>query len=362
MSNLNIDQKIHLITNGLQEVIGQGEDKMRTILAERDLRVYWGTAPTGRPHIGYLVPLIKIAHFLQAGCQVTILFADLHAFLDSMKSTWEQLEFRVQYYELVIKQVLTALNVDITKLNFVRGTSFQLSSEYTLDMYKLQAKMRLYDARKAGAEVVKQAKDPLMSSLLYPSLQFLDEKYLGTDIQFGGNDQRKLFTGAMKFLPKIGYKSNIHLLNPMVPAFTNVGPKDDKEDDEEKQDTKMSSSNEKFKIDFLDSKKAVNKKIGGCWCLDGTIEGCALFQFYQYAIFPMVELSGENQFVINRPEQYGGNITFDNYEQLIGAFEDGSLSSVDLKGGLSNYLNDFLDNVRPHFQSTEMKQLIKKAY
>jgi tyrosyl-tRNA synthetase len=65
---------------------------------------------------------------------------------------------------------------------------------------------------KAGAEVVKQVAifkenvvivyltilfskvaNPLMSSLLYPILQALDEEYLGVDIQFGGVDQRKIF-------------------------------------------------------------------------------------------------------------------------------------------------------------------------
>ena len=46
-----------------------------------------------------------------------------------------------------------------------------------------------HDARKAGAEVVKQAQHPLLSGLLYPGLQALDEQYLGCDAQFGGVDQ-----------------------------------------------------------------------------------------------------------------------------------------------------------------------------
>jgi tyrosyl-tRNA synthetase len=45
-----------------------------------------------------------------------------------------------------------------------------------------------------------------MSSLLYPILQALDEEYLGVDIQFGGVDQRKIFTFAREHLPKLGYK------------------------------------------------------------------------------------------------------------------------------------------------------------
>ena len=35
--------------------------------------------------------------------QVTVLFADLHAYLDNMKAPWELLKLRVQYYEVIIK-------------------------------------------------------------------------------------------------------------------------------------------------------------------------------------------------------------------------------------------------------------------
>lgn len=66
--SLTTDQKYNLITRNLQEVLGA--DEMKKILAERDLKMYWGTAPTGRPHIGYFVPMTKIADFLSAGVEV----------------------------------------------------------------------------------------------------------------------------------------------------------------------------------------------------------------------------------------------------------------------------------------------------
>lgn len=72
-----------------------------------------------------------------------------------------------------------------------------------------------HDARKAGAEVVKQVEHPLLSGLLYPGLQALDEEYLKVDAQFGGVDQRKIFTFSEKCLPQMGYEKRIHLMNPM---------------------------------------------------------------------------------------------------------------------------------------------------
>jgi tyrosyl-tRNA synthetase len=38
---------------------------LKQILAEKEHpRVYWGTATTGKPHLGYFVPMYKIADFL----------------------------------------------------------------------------------------------------------------------------------------------------------------------------------------------------------------------------------------------------------------------------------------------------------
>lgn len=47
-----------------------GEEKLRSILKERDLKIYWGTATTGKPHVAYFVPMSKIADFLKAQCEV----------------------------------------------------------------------------------------------------------------------------------------------------------------------------------------------------------------------------------------------------------------------------------------------------
>ena len=59
--------------------------------------------------------------------QVTILFADLHAYLDNMKAPWSLLKLRTEYYEAVIKSMLKSIGVPLEKLKFVRGTDYQLT-------------------------------------------------------------------------------------------------------------------------------------------------------------------------------------------------------------------------------------------
>lgn len=73
---------------------------------------------------------------------------------------------------------------------------------YSEDVYRISADASVHDARKAGAEVVKQVSNPLVSGLLYPLLQALDEEYLRVDAQFGGVDQRKIFVMAERVCGK----------------------------------------------------------------------------------------------------------------------------------------------------------------
>ncbi len=337
------DEKYELITRNLQEVVG--EKKLKEILKERDLKLYLGAAPTGKPHFGYLVWVIKMGDFLKAGCEVSMLFANLHAYLDNMKSTWELLKHRTDYYEFIIKEMLKLMGVPLDKLNFVIGKDFQTKPEYTLDMYRISALASTRDTQRAGTEVVKQVKTPKMSSLLYPILQALDEQYLGVDAQFGGLDQRKIFMFAREFLPKIGYEKRIHLMSPLIPGLGESG--------------KMSSSEINSKIDFDDSDKVIRKKINKAFSVDGKVEGNGLLAMLKSVVF--IKLNQEKrEFVINRPEQYGGKISFKTYEEVEKAFASKELASVDLKQGLAEEVIKLITPLRISIE--ENKGLYESAY
>jgi tyrosyl-tRNA synthetase len=57
-------EKFNLIVRNLEE--HYGDELMMKILEERDLKLYWGTAPTGAPHCG--IPLLALAT-----CTLTLL-------------------------------------------------------------------------------------------------------------------------------------------------------------------------------------------------------------------------------------------------------------------------------------------------
>lgn len=345
-------EQYELITKNLQEVLNGQIIKNVLENEKRPLKIYWGTAPTGRPHCGYFVPMTKLAHFLKAGCEVTVLLADLHAFLDNMKASLETVKYRAVYYEKVVKAILTSINVPVEKLKFVVGSSYQLTEKYTLDIFRLSNIVSQNDAKRAGADVVKQVANPLLSGLIYPLMQALDEEHLGVDVQFGGVDQRKIFVLAEENLESIGYKKRAHLMNPMVPGLTQGG--------------KMSASDPNSKIDILEEPKQVKKKINTAFCAPGVVEDNGLISFIQYVLVPISELKdGPNnfKFPIDRPEKFGGPITYTSLEDLIADFKEEKLAPPDLKAGVADAINALLAPIiEAYSKDPEFQEADKKGY
>jgi tyrosyl-tRNA synthetase len=269
-------EKLALIKHNLQEVLN--EEIITEILNknERPLKLYWGTATTGKPHCGYLVPMLKIAEFLAAGCEVTVLLADVHGFLDNLKAPIELIEHRAKYYNYCITETLQAVGVDVSRLKFVLGSSYQTTgssgAKYFMDLLRLSTAVSGHDATKAGSEVVKQVDSPPLSSQIYPLMQALDEEYLGVDAQFGGVDQRKIFTLAVEALPRVGFAKRAHLMNPLIPGLQEGG--------------KMSSSDPDSKIDLKDPPEIVRKKMKKAFCPPKQVEGNGVLSFVEFVLLP----------------------------------------------------------------------------
>lgn len=345
-------EQYKLITKNLQEVLNGQIIKNVLEVEKRPLKLYWGTAPTGRPHCGYFVPMTKLAHFLKAGCEVTVLLADLHAFLDNMKASLEVVSYRAKYYELVIKAILKSINVPIEKLKFVVGSSYQTSTDYVMDIFKLSNIVSQNDAKRAGADVVKQVDNPLLSGLIYPLMQALDEEHLGVDAQFGGVDQRKIFVLAEENLGKLGYKKRAHLMNPMVPGLGQGG--------------KMSASDPNSKIDILEEPKQVKKKINSAFCAPGVVEDNGLLSFIEFVVAPIQELKhGANyfKFDIDRPEKFGGPVSYSSIDDIKKDFAEQKLAPPDLKAGVTEAINELLAPIREEFQNNpEFQEAEAKGY
>ena len=338
MAGLSVDERFGLVKRNTQEIVR--EDELRDLLKKKkEPVIYWGTSVTGKPSIAYLFPLLKLSDFSRAGFKVKVLLADLHGALD--RTPWVVLENRYDFYKEAITQMLKLLGADLNKIEFVKGSEFQLKPEYSYDVLKLASMCSIRDCKRAAAEVVKFGDNPHLGGLIYPIMQALDEFYLGADAQFGGLDQRKILMFARENLPRIGYDSRVEVMVPMIPGL--VGKK-------------MSSSDEKSKIDLTDDEKTVGKKINKADCVEGNPNN-GIMAFLRYVIMVIKEDKKE-KFLVERDKKWGGNIEYKSYEEIEKDFVSKKLHPQDLKSAVAREIINLLGGV----DKEKLKELAKKAY
>ncbi|MFH0906461.1 MAG: tyrosine--tRNA ligase [archaeon] len=338
---MNTEERLELIKRNTAEIITI-EEMRKLIETKKEPAIYLGTAVTGRPHIGYFAWVQKLVDFLNCGFKVKVLLADLHGALDN--TPWELLDKRYEYYSIVIPAMIEALDGDLKNFQIVKGSDFQLKKEYILDILKVSTFASVRDCNKAASDVVKMGDNPKLSGLIYPIMQSLDEVYLEADVQIGAVDQRKILVFAREFLPKVGYKERVEVMIPFIRGLTTDG--------------KMSSSNLSSKVDLIDDLATIKKKLNSAYCLEGDVES-GVIDFCLTVIMTQKE-DRKQEFVVERPEKYGGTLKFKNKEQLKEAFISKQLHPADLKNALAIEIDKLLDPIRKKF--TNKDELIKQAY
>ena len=177
---------------------------------------------------------------------------------------------------------------------------------------------------------------------------------------------------AAHYLPKLGYAKRAHLMNGMVPGLSGG---------------KMSSSDAKSKIDFIDKPSDIKAKLKTAVCAPGVVEGNGVLAFLRTVLIPVQKLRneqavekglplprGEGSFVkedapdgtifsISRPEKFGGDIHYGSYQAVEDAYAKEELHPGDLKNGVTDALIGFLTPVREMFENDpEWQEAERLAY
>jgi len=305
---------------------------------------YIGDAPTGKMHTGHFMTHRKIADFLRAGFHFTVLLADLHAHLDDLKSPFDLLDARSEYYEECIKGMMDATGVDWKDLNFVKGSDFELEREYMLNVLRMAADTTLNRSRRAAAEVVRYGDNPKLGGFIYPLLQTQDVFALEADVAYGGIDQRGIYMLSREILPDFGYKKPICVFAPLLTGLTGG---------------KMSASEKGSKIDLLDDPETIKEKVMGAYCPEGEKENNGILEHLEMLIMPVLR-SNDEKFVIERPEKWGGDLVYKEYSEVEKDFLSQDLHPQDLKSAVAEELADILEPIRERFEGKE--ELVRRAY
>ncbi|CAJ37504.1 tyrosine--tRNA ligase [Methanocella arvoryzae] len=311
--------KLALVTRNVEEVVTI--DELKSLMdANPHPKVYVGYEPSGNIHLGHMITVNKLIDCQNAGFEVTVLLADLHAYLNR-KGTMEEIAKIAEYN----KRCFIAMGLSEDRTRFVLGTSYQLSPKYETDVLRLACDTTLNRARRSMDEVSRDAEDPRVSQMVYPLMQALDIAYLDVDVAMGGIDQRKIHMLARESLPSLGYKSPICLHTPILLGLDG---------------TKMSSSKGN-NISVDEPAESVTKKIEKAFCPIGVTENNPVLDLFRYHIFMKYD-----SITIERPEKHGGNITFDSYEALRNDFAEKKVHPMDLKKAAAKYMNQILEAVR----------------
>lgn len=312
-------EKIDLIKRNVQEIVTE-EELTKLLESKEHPSAYTGYEPSGKIHMGHVLTVNKLMDLQKAGFEITVLLADVHAYMNQ-KGTMEEVRKIADYN----KECFLALGLDREKTNFVYGSDFQLSPEYMLNVLKLTQSTSLNRAKRSMDEVGRKMEDPKVSQMVYPIMQAIDIALLGVDVAVGGIDQRKIHMLAREGLPGLGFKAPLCIHTPILIGLDG---------------TKMSSSSENY-ISVDDDAASIKKKLKKAFCTAGVVEDNPVMALFRYHIMPRYD-----EIVFERPEKFGGDLVCKSYEELEAVFSDETLHPMDLKNGAAKYINEILDPVR----------------
>lgn len=321
--------KLSLITRNVEEIVTLDELKALATSKKR-ARAYVGYEPSGKIHIGHLLTVNKLVDLQNAGFYITVLLADLHAYLNEKGELEEIREMAREN-----KRAFEALGLDPDKTTFVLGGSdecgfsdkdgFQMTPEYQMRWQKL---MQHISEKRAIRSMRLLARDPdnmKAAHIVYPILQVADVVELDIDVAVGGMDQRKIHMLAREALPKLGFKAPVCIHTPILVGLDGA---------------KMSSSKENY-ISIDDSPEEVDQKLMNAFCPPQRVEDNPVVDLFKYHIFS--KLAGVT---IERAAKFGGDINYRHFIELEKDFISGALHPLDIKKGAMKYINQILEPIR----------------
>jgi tyrosyl-tRNA synthetase len=339
---MNTAERVELATRHTEEVVT--EDELAALFDSGAPSVYIGYAPTGEMHIGHFTTMRKLADFLQAGMDVTVLIADLHAHLDDEKSPFDLLDARSRYYQEAIEGMIEAAGADPDRISFVKGTDFELDEEYTLDLYRMAAETTIARSQRAASEVVREGDNPKLGGLLYPLMQTLDVDALDADVAYGGIDQRGIYMLSREILPDHGSEAPVCVFAPLLSGLSGG---------------KMSASDETSKVNLTDAPDEVATKIDDAYCPQGQAEDNGVLEYLEYLVFPVLA-EQDTPLEISRPGEYGGDLVYEEYDDLKADFLSGELHPADLKPAAADAISEVIDPIRERLDADP--ELLAEAY
>ncbi|MBT4376773.1 tyrosine--tRNA ligase [archaeon] len=348
---MDIKEKINLVKEVGEEIVNEKELE-ELFLKKKNPIAYDGFEPSGRIHIAQgLLRAINVNKLTSTGIKFRFWVADWFGMLNNkMGGDLEKIKIVGEYFIEVWK----ACGMDLSNVEFIWTSEFvKEHPEYWETVLKLSMNTTVQRVLRCGQIMGREesTSNPA-SQIMYPLMQAADIHHLGADIAQLGMDQRKVNMLARDVFPRLGFVPPIVVSHHMLMGLTE--PKTDKTGVEGAIAKKMSKSNSNSAIFMTDTKEEVEKKFKKAYCPEGQAEDNPVLEYFKYIVFQK-----EDKIVIERPDKFGGNLEFDNYEELEKSFTNKKVHPMDLKSTCAKYINEFLEPVREHFKKDKRAKGLK---
>ncbi|MCL2711756.1 MAG: tyrosine--tRNA ligase [Methanomassiliicoccaceae archaeon] len=336
---MDAEQRISLVARNTEELVTA--DELKELLLKNNVpKAYIGFEPSGLVHLGWVMVASKICDLIDAGIDVTVYWADWHAYInDKLGGDIENIRTCARYMEGCFE----ALGVDRNKVKYAYASELLDGIGYWEKVIKI-AKVTSLSRVKRAMTIMGRSEDEAevdSSKLFYPILQATDIFQLNVDIAYAGMDQRKAHMLARDAAEKLGWRKPIALHTPLLPGLKGGNRMDPAA-------SKMSKSDPDSSINIHDDDESIRRKMNKAFCPPEKEEETAnpVLMLCKYIILP--RLGALN---IDRPEKFGGPISFTCYEDIADSYFSAKLHPMDIKKGVAESLIKILEPVRKFFAS-----------
>jgi tyrosyl-tRNA synthetase len=348
---LDITEKVDLIEQPPTEEVVTHEELIELFKTNSSPKHYIGLEISGFLHLGSLISTgFKINDFVKAGVNCTIFLADWHTMInDKLGGDWDIIGKVSKYYADAFKLVCPEANI-------VLGSDlYDSRKEYWKEFMKFTKHMSLKRTMRT-LTIMGRSEDESkidLAKLLYPPMQAVDIHSLDLDIVHAGMDQRKIHMLVREIFPKMNWKVPVAVHHSLLPGLSKPSDENDSHGL-----GKMSKSDPNSGIFIHNTDEEIRTKIKKAWCEEANIENNPLLEISKNVIFHEFDVMK-----VERPEKFGGNVDYTNYNQLESDFAAKKLHPTDLKQTVGNYLVKVVSPIRDKLNlSDDLFDAIKNSH
>ena len=369
---MDLEAKFDLIKRNTEEVMTEADLK-NLLNSGMKLKHYIGFEISGKIHLGTgLMCMSKVKDFIDAGIDVSIFLADWHSWINDKLGGDRETIKKVAggYFKEGLKASLKCVGGNPDKLKFVLGSDlYHNNDEYWATVIEISKYTTLARIRRSITIMGRKEGEAVdFAKLIYPPMQVADIFIQGVHLPHAGLDQRKAQVIArdvalkLKIKPLLDSRGNkikpvaVHhhlILGLGKPPVWPI-PKDRLQ--ELWSTLKMSKSKPDTCIFIHNAPEEIRRKIKNAFCPEGEVEFNPVLDWVKYLIFR----DEKSELLVERPQKYGGNITYYSYEDIERDFLKKKLHPMDLKNAVAEKLIKMLEPARKHFEQPKVKKMLEE--